>query len=210
MGRRRALLACVAALMSVAVVSGPAGAADEAPSEPLRVLLVGDSITASYWDDAAVAFRAKGYDVMVNAVGGSGLRDAWACHGRRPKTLRRWDADVVVYQSIGTYGKLPPCSPTLQGSPRFYRQWENEADAAQRILTRDGGRFLWVLNPQTNPARSVDLFNAIYLREGTEFVDAWSAFGGWTYNPSLHIADGVHLNQDGQRLLAELVVAAVG
>ena len=41
-------------------------------------------------------------------------------------------------------------------------------------------------------------------------MDAWSAFGGFTYNPGLHVADGVHLSQAGQDRLAALVVAAVG
>ncbi len=219
MGRIRTVMAgaitcmCVAALWPNAV----AGAADSAEPEPapLHVLLVGDSITMSYQDEAAAVLRARGYQVTVDALGGSGLRDLFACHGRRPKALRRLDADVVVYQSIGVYGMRPRCSATLRGTPRFFRQWENEAAMAQRILTRNGARFLWILNPQTEPPWAVDRFNAIYQTtagadDDTELIDAWSPFGGATYNPALHDPDGIHLNQAGQSLLARLVVDAVG
>jgi lysophospholipase L1-like esterase len=204
---------CVGAMWPNAV-AGAAGPT-EPEAAPLHVLLVGDSITGSYQDEAAAALRARGYEVTVDAIGGSGLRDLFACHGRRPKALRRLDADVVVYQSIGVYGMRPRCSATPRGTPRFYAQWENEAEAAQRILTRNGARFLWILNPQTEPPWAVDRFNAIYQTtagadDGTELIDAWSAFGGATYNPAFHLPDGIHLNQAGQSLLAQLVVDAVG
>jgi hypothetical protein len=41
------------------------------------------------------------------------------------------------------------------------------------------------------------------------FVDAWTGFGV-AYNPGLHEADGLHLNQAGQHRMAALINQAVG
>jgi lysophospholipase L1-like esterase len=73
-----------------------------------------------------------------------------------------------------------------------------------------------MLMPQTNLPSGPSVMptlNDLYREVGgrkTGFVDAWSAFGGSTYNAALHVADGLHLNAAGRQKLADLVVAAVG
>jgi hypothetical protein len=73
-----------------------------------------------------------------------------------------------------------------------------------------------MLMPQANLASGptvMPTLNRIYREVGgrkTGFVDAWTAFGGSTYDASLHAADGLHLNLAGQQRLAEVVTAAVG
>jgi lysophospholipase L1-like esterase len=111
-------------------------------------------------------------------------------------------------------GGMPKCKPeVVKGSRAFFSKWKSAARVNQRLLTRDGARFLWVLNPQTSPSLITADINAIYrsVAPGTAgFVDAWTSFGGSRYNPDLHVWDGVHLNQAGQQRLADQVVAAIG
>jgi lysophospholipase L1-like esterase len=61
----------------------------------------------------------------------------------------------------------------------------------------------------------VPQINAIYVRVAAtnpaqaSTIDAWTAFGGSTFDQSLH-SDVEHLSPTGAQLLANLVVAAVG
>ena len=217
MGRMRATLTGLVALGAIVVFAVPAGAAVDREkvrrAGPLRVLLVGDSITASYQDEAALALRAKGYEVLAFSKGSTGLLDATWCKGQYALMLESFDADVVVYENVGNYAG-PHCSPTTEReSGGFYRQWRRSALRSERVLSRNGARFLWMLNPacaHDGYTEVVPRLNQIYGSLGTETVDAWDAFGSWTYNPRLHDDQGLHLNQAGQQLMAATVVTAVG
>ena len=205
-------------LAVVAVCALPAGAATRTPG-PRRVLLVGDSITVSYQDEAAAMLRAKGYQVRLAGFPGRSLLDVNMC---KASEAHYWsssfDPDVVVYQAIGTYGLLtgggiPPCLPSVTpGSVPFFRKWKSAANLNQRAFTARA-RFLWILNPQTAPAKNTAALNTIYrdVAQGKAgLIDGWTAFGGATFDPQWRIWDGVHLNQAGQTRLANLVVAAIG
>ena len=223
--KRLVLITLTLALVTVSGLS-VAGATTQKARRPgpLRVLLVGDSITGNYGPVAAPLLRLKGYQVTIASIGGSGFLDADKCHGRYAKLLLKTvDPDVVVYQNKGNYNLLtkfgvPPCRPLLDyGSPPFYTRWERSARMSQKILTKHGARFIWILNPSValniDPGRQiVPHLNRIYstLAPSGGFVDAWTAFGGATYDPALHQPDGLHLNSAGSDLMANLVVAAVG
>jgi lysophospholipase L1-like esterase len=216
-GVRVAAVALLSTLIATASAV-PAGAADRVKVRrpgPLRVLLVGDSFTARYQDAAAEALRSKGYQVFPGGVEGTGLLDANQCRGRYAYALLTLvDPDVVVFTSVGNYIILPHCSPTVAyASKQFFRKWKTAARITQRALTRKAARFLWVLAPAGRANTMVPRLNEIYRKiagKRAGVIDAWTAFGGATYQPALHEADGNHLNAAGSQRLAALVVAAVG
>jgi hypothetical protein len=214
--RRAALAAAAAGLMAVGTFVTPAGAVKEVEREPgpLRVLLAGDSITVNYQRIAAAALRAKGYEVTLDGRPGTGLRDAWACRGQRAEMLQPVNADVVIFQSSANYGVMyPTCLNTPYASPAFFRQWANEARRTQRLLSKNGARFHWLSSPNVESGikrLTIPMVNNIY-NDTAKFptIDAWTAFGGATFDPDLH-SDAAHLNGDGAQLMADLVVEAVG
>ena len=178
-------------------------------------MLVGDSLTASYQDEVAALLHAKGYQVWTAGRPGRSLLDANMCGAAIVTWLRAvHDPDVVVLEGIANYRLLesagvPPCLPlVVPNSADFYREWKRAAKANTRAAARK--RSVWVLTPQTRIDAGLAQINGIYRGLRTRTVDAWSSFGGSVYNPALHVADGVHLNQAGQDRLAALVVAAVG
>jgi lysophospholipase L1-like esterase len=207
-------IAAVAALMAIGTTAAPvgAGAADRPPG-PLRVLLVGDSITVNYQDEAAAMLRAKGYAVTTRGLGGWGMRDRSSCKGQYARDLETLRPDVVVFQSSGNYGMYPRCNRTQFATPTWFNQWRTEATRTQRILTRKGARFHWLLTPMVSASMKqvvVPMTNAMYENLAEEpVIDAWSEFGGWSFNSELH-SDEIHLNQAGADRVADLVVETVG
>jgi lysophospholipase L1-like esterase len=206
----------------VAGPGSPAGAAKRPPG-PLRVLLVGDSLTGNYGPVAAQRLRAKGYEATVVSVRGGGLLDADKCKGKYARKLvKAHRPDVVVYQSKGNYNLLGhvgvrPCRPQVAyGTADFYSRWQKAAAKNETALTKKGARFYWILNPSTDPRFDPSGFiipelNRIYRKLRPFWViDAWTPFGGATYDPDLHQADGLHLNAAGSALMADLVVARIG
>ncbi len=234
MGRRKlhslrvmsaALAACVVCAL-FAVPATPAGAVDRVKVRkpgPLRVLLLGDSITVGYQGEAAAKLAAKGYQVTVAGVRGSSILDVNECRAKAAKILlKAVDPDVVVFENTGNYGLLtylgiPPCKPVLtKGSAKFFAKWEKAAKVNQAALVKKGARFLWLLNPTVSavhdPQRTlIPTINGIYRRIAPPggLIDAWTAFGGSTYNASLH-TDGLHLSAAGITKMSDLVVVAVG
>jgi lysophospholipase L1-like esterase len=209
---KRAGFAGLVLVATIALAASPAGAKARTPG-PLRIILVGDSITVSYQDEAAAALRAKGYEVTSAGIAKTGLLDASFCRGQFARAMLNLEPDVVIYENIGNYAASPPCKLVTYPSESFYKQWAASARRSQRILTRKGARFFWVLNPASaNPgyAPIIPRINAIYAGLRASTLDAWSAFGGTQYNASLHDSDGVHLNQAGQDRMAALITQAVG
>jgi hypothetical protein len=222
-GKRAGAIAVLTALVLVVALASPAHAVNRdkvrRPGPP-RVLLLGDSITESYQDEAATLLTRRGYQVIKAGRGGTGLLDADHCNGQWQRFLTSLaDPDIVVVEYVGNYLFYPPCTklPVLKRTaPKFLRHWTKSARLTQRLLMKRGARFLWVLNPAVDyPPRTAQmpLLNDAYRRVGgtkTGYVDAWTAFGGAVYNASLHAPDGIHLSQAGQNRLAALVANAIG
>lgn len=154
---------------------------------PVRVLLVGDSITVNYQRAAASLLSLKGYQVTQAGFPGSGLLDSDICNGRHAQNLLQYaDPDVVVFEYNGNYaiaGGAAACPPGVAvGSRDWYRQWKAAARLNQKILTSKGADFLWVLNPtvKSEPKRSmIPKINAIYRElagKRARLVDAWGGF----------------------------------
>jgi hypothetical protein len=214
-------IVAVAVIVAVALAVSPAGAAtrDSVRSPgPRRVLLVGDSITVSYQGLAAARLEAKGYVVIKAGVGLTGLLDAGRCRGEYASALAAaHDPDIIVYEHVTNYQSWPACKGAgAYLSTKYWKRLQGAARLTQKPFLKRKARFLWMLMPQTNMSSGPSVMptlNTLYRRVGgkkTGFVDAWTAFGGATYNASLHIADGLHLNAAGQQKLADVVVASVG
>jgi lysophospholipase L1-like esterase len=219
---RRVVVGALASVLGIMAFAPSAAAATRTKVRkpgPPRVLLLGDSITAGYQDRAATALAALGYRVTKAGVGGRSLLDANMCRaGQAYIWADTVDPDIVVVQALGNYaqlvgGGMPACTPAVvPGTKPFFRRWRTAARLNQKVFTKRKARVLWILGPVTSPPKLVPPLNDIYRRvAGTkaEIVDAWSNFGGSTYNASLHIWDGVHLNETGSQRLANLVVTAI-
>jgi lysophospholipase L1-like esterase len=209
---RRALTAItLATVIAVAFGVAPAHAAKARPPGPVRVLLMGDSLTVSYQDEAALALRAKGYQVTGAGLGGTGLLDADHCRAARAKVLAKGRPDVVVIEYVGNYlanGHLPCAGPVYAPrSAEFYKAWKVEARRAARVFAVKGARVVWVEAPlaiRLGYNLTIPAVNAIYRSLGPTLNAAWP------YSDATHVADGLHLSQAGQDRLAAQVVAVVG
>ena len=101
-GMRRAVLAAVLALAFTGYAAAQSGEAGQAPREPLRVLFVGNSLTATNNLPAIVAALGRAAKLVpiehaTVAPGGVNLEDHWNFTGARDALLARpWD--VVVLQ----------------------------------------------------------------------------------------------------------------
>lgn len=213
---KRAVAAGLIALGVVvsAPVAGAASRADTRTPGPERVLLVGDSITINYQDVAAAELGARGYQVIRAGIAGASLLDADICNGAYAKDLLKMvDPDVVVFENNGNYANrrgVPVCRPTEYGTDVWLRRWRNAAALNQRVLKRRGARFIWVEAPSVKmqpKAAVVPKLNSIYENLG-DTADAWTEFGGETFDPSLRY-DGQHLNESGAELMTNVVVDAV-
>jgi lysophospholipase L1-like esterase len=216
------VVAC--SVFTLALSPPPVDAAARRKPGPLRVLLIGDSITGNYGPSAALRLRLKGYQVTIASTAGSGLLDENHCRAGYARAQRKLaKPDIVVMQSAGNYKVLErfgvaSCPPDVKyGTPEFYARWEKAARKNQKVLSRRGTRFLWILNPVVAPnidpgRKIIPRLNEIYRRLAPPngVADAYTAFGGATYDPSLRQPDGLHLNAAGASLMADVVVRAIG
>lgn len=211
---RRALAGLLVVCAVLGGLATSAGAVVRKPhSGPIRVLLIGDSLTVSYQQRAAELLGA-GYAVTGAGVGSSGLLDADVCKGRRAQALvAQSDPDVVVVEYTGNYAvRLPVCWPAMQPK-QFLAKWKQSANQTRNQSRRKGARVLFMLVPSSTRAgyeASVPQLNTVYRGiTGVTLVDAWTAFGGATYDSSLHTSDGLHLSPAGVERMAQTVVAKV-
>jgi lysophospholipase L1-like esterase len=188
---------------------------------PTRVVLMGDSLLAFSTTSVEVALGPQ-YETTNAGIGGTSLLDSNVCDGSRGRSLvERYDPDVVVVEYTGNYAQSPvtgvrPCRPVVKyGSRAFYAEWKASARRNQRELRARRARVIWVAVPKTTDppyAKVVPGLNRI-AREvaGSErnVADGWKRFGGSTYNPELHLADGLHLNAYGNDVLAAVIASAV-
>lgn len=227
--KRLAGVALVLVFVASGLVGGsPAGAVNRGNIRrpgPIRVLLIGDSLTAFY-QDRVQPLLGPGYQVLTGGVPGSSLLDADLCGGSRSQTLvNLYDPDIVVAEYVGNFGLLAaiggtPICPGVagNGTTKWFNQWSASARKNQKILKSRGARMIWTLVPSStthnwagNYATAAPRLNAIYRKtapKGT-FVDLWTAFGGATFNSAMHDPDGLHLSEAGYDQFAAMVAVAV-
>jgi hypothetical protein len=218
-GALRAVVAGAVVAALVVLVADPVGAVDRAKVRkpgPRRVLLMGDSITYNYEFAAEQLLAAKGYQVIKMGIASTSLLDEGICNGLFARQLMFYvDPDVVVMEYNGNYkarAGVAACRPEKPyGSDAWLRRWTTAAKVNRRQLIRRGARFLFIEAPSVkfSPKREVvPQINARYRGVGAT-IDAWTAFGGATFDQSLRY-DDQHLNAAGAQRMANLVAAAVG
>ncbi len=197
---RLARAALVAVLASLAVGIGTAGAQTD-PASVARppVLVTGDSLSHQAADDIARSLGALGYhDVRFEVWGGTTI--SWSTD-----RVLEHPAPIVVFAS-GTFDAAWGWTPTH----------EEHARRAVEVLEQRGCA-IWVLpaaarypdgvrrpHPESRDGvagirRAVD-GSGVHLAEWDLVADAL---------PEIHVADGVHVSDDGQVLYGDLVAGSV-
>ena len=185
--------------------TGAAVAEDESPEvEPVLVVFLGDSLTAGFGleeEQAHPALVAKdlrtgGLAVRVVNAGVSG--DTSAGGLSRLDWLLRQQPDILVV-SLGA-------NDGLRGLPL-----ENSQDNLRQIVTRAREAGVQVLltgmKMPPNYGEYADDFEAMFPRVASELGVPLVPFllAGVAGRPELNLADGIHPNVAGQRLLADTV-----
>ena len=204
--------ACVLAAALLVLIGGACGGGTEtqAPErQPLRVLFVGNSLTAANDLPAAVAAIAdeagrRPLEVQMVAPGGVSLQEHWTSTGAREALASgRWDA-VVLQQGPSS---LPESRAHLR---RWARRWAEEirdhgARAALLTVWPEAARLSALPAVSESYADAAAAARAELLPAG----DAWAA--AWRRDPELELygSDGFHPSELGTRLVALVVYAGL-
>ena len=197
---------------------------------PARVLLVGDSLTASAGPAVAGLLGAarRAPVVKVAAFGGTGLASGfdWPAEGARLGASFR--PDVTVLEFVGNYFAPYATDATgrtiAPGSEAFFRLWEARARSLTSALRSAGSEVYWVVPPPMGDSlepvasRLAGVYRTIASdTPGVDLVDERSSFSGpgsryvarqWVGGVyrAVRTADGVHLTAAGDRLWATVLV----
>ena len=189
--------------------AGFAGLARPAEARTIRVVAFGDSLSAGYQLGAADAFpavleaalKAKGHDVAVENAGVSG-DTATAGLDRLDWSIP--DGTDIVIVELGANDALRGLDPKI-----------TEA-ALDEILSRLKARGITVLlagmyAPRNNGEAYSKAFDAIYPRLQQKYGVALYPFflEGIRGDAALNLADGMHPNPRGVRVIVERILPAV-
>jgi acyl-CoA thioesterase I len=180
-----------------------------ARAEPLRIVALGDSLTAGYGLAASEAFtgrleaalRARGHDVMIVNAGVSGdtASDGFA----RLDWSVGDDADAVIVE-LGANDALRGVDPAIT------------RDALVKLLTRLEERDLPVLlagmrAPPNLGADYGEAFNPIYSELATEHGAILYPFflDGVASRQDLNQPDGIHPNAEGVTVIVDGILPSV-
>ncbi len=194
----------VALLAALTLGVGAAGAAAEPSSEPLRVLFVGNSLTATNDLPAVVARLARSHgrklEYRTVAFGGYALEDHWA-QGDARAALANGNWDVVVMQ------QGPSALPQSQTNLRAWAiRW---ADEAARFGTRSALLTVWpesyrrgaLVDVIASYRRAAEASGATLLPAG----DAWRLAWRCQSRLPLYGLDGFHPSALGTQAAALVV-----
>ena len=172
---------------------------DRPPPGAPRAVFLGDSYTDGYGGTTSpgYAYRAgwaKGWDVRIDALGGTGFLNR---AGKRtfaeriPEVLRQHPDVVVVAGGINDYGSFPNDQIAVAAQDIFRR------------LARSGAQVI-ALSPWTTPRLRGPGYADLVLRVGAaarkmhvRYIDT----SDWL-TPSLMSPDGIHPNERGYRTIA--------
>jgi uncharacterized protein len=225
---------CVFALASTSpafaqITASPPGA------NPLKVLLVGDSLMVGAKDEIAKSFTAHNATVHFVGKEGTGLltnQMGWLDLIRWE--VRTWGPDIVVIESCCNYAtglkyfyRMADGSHIWPDTSKMFQAWEVAARTAVRIASKKGARVYWVLTPPASTdiydgliARRVEKFNEIYTRLGVPLIDwgaALTADGSYTSflkdskgnRVRVRTYDGLHITPAGDTRVARLTTQAI-
>ncbi len=198
-----AVLRTVLAVLAALALAAPAGGG-QAP--PLRVLFVGNSLTAANdlpaYVGALAAARGRALDAKTIAPGGYSLEDHWNA-GIAPAELAQGGWDVIVMQQGPS---------ALRESEANLKVWATRfADAARAAGTTPALLTVWPESYRYGELgavmgsyrRSAKVARAVLLPAGDAWHAAWSCRGSLPlYGP-----DGFHPSRLGTYLAAVVVWA---
>lgn len=204
-----------------------------AEAEPLRVLLVGDSIMnqAGVYLEGALEERS-GVEVEVRNEGrnGTGLLtpSIYDWLGEVPAIIDEYRPDVIAVLFVGNYTdtdlwRTDGGAEVMGYTDLFFREWEEEARALQGILASTGADVYWVNPPPMladEGTRRVTYFRQIHRGivedwPGTVLIDGTDVLtnddGSYAFElpgedgtlEQVRSIDSVHLTPLGSELLAE-------
>jgi hypothetical protein len=183
-------LVCVLGLaaLSACDTTEPIRRASGLPTEPPRVLLVGDSILFQPTPTIIDLLDGLGVRTHGAAVSGSGLLTGeidW--QARAEQLIDEIRPDVVLVLFVGNYppnhpddagyerdGKLPvdPTGRAIEAdTPEFFTAWQDAADALTSTLASRGARVYWVEPPpmlEWDPLHRADVLYAGYRQLGAD------------------------------------------
>ena len=225
-----AALVLVVALPAAAMVAGIGRLSAGMGPRPARVLLMGDSLTASAGPAVAglLAAARRAPLVKVAALGGTGLASGFDWPVEAARVGASFRPDVTVVEFVGNYFAPFPTDAAgrtiAPGSEAFFRLWEARARSLTTALRSAGSEVYWVVPPpmvgSLDPvaSRLAVVYRAIASdTSGVDLVDERSSFSGsgsryvarqWVGGEyrTVRTADGVHLTAAGDRLWATVLV----
>jgi hypothetical protein len=204
-------------------------------SNPLRVVVVGDSLAQGIGTFAERVFRPSLVNVFREGQISTGLsrEDYFNWPGRMRVIVHQARPDLTIVM-LGENDGQSLVDPdgnlvAMIGTNEFPSAYEERAREFAKIATSEGGHVIWVGLPQPRDTRRWDFIgrqNAAFAQVAAElpnvsYFDTWSAFaaldGGYTayYHDGRHVTlvradDGVHFNADGYTILMRLVAGFAG
>lgn len=205
MGMKRFKVLNMLQFVSIAICLGVFSSAQ---ADSLRLVFLGDSLTAGYGLDESEAYpallaeklKAEGHSVEVVNAGISG--DTSAGGARRVQWLTRQQIDIFVL-ALGA-------NDALRGlDPDSTRENLRSIVTAVRDAHPDAAILLAGMLAPPNMGRDYrEQFDRIYpeLAEEMNVLLLPFLLDGVAGERRLNLADGIHPNRDGQRKVAELVL----
>jgi hypothetical protein len=204
-------------------------------SNPLRVIVVGDSLAQGIGTSAERVFRPNLVNVFREGRISTGLsrEDYFDWPGQMAEIVRRARPDLTIVmigendaQSLVDRHGNTIAQVGQMGFPAAYGQRVHDF---AKIASSEGGHVIWVGLPQPRDARRWDFIgrqNQAFAEAAAElpnvaYFDTWNTFtapnGGYTayYRQGSHVTlvradDGVHFNADGYTILMQQIAAFAG
>jgi len=208
---------------------------DGSSTNPLRVVVVGDSLAQGIGTFAERVFRPNLVNVFREGQISTGLSREdyfdWPARMRYIVHRARPDLTIVMLGENDGQSLVDPNGNTVAqiGTSDFPSAYTDRAREFATIASSEGGHVIWVGLPQPRDTRRWDFItrqNAAFAQVAAElpnvsYFDTWSTFaapnGGYTayYREGKHVTlvradDGVHFNADGYTILMRLIAGFAG
>jgi hypothetical protein len=204
-------------------------------SNPLRVVVVGDSLAQGIGTSAERVFRPNVVDVFREGRISTGLSRPdyfdWPEQMREIVHRARPDLTIVMLGENDGQSLRDPHGNTIAqvGTTDFPPAYAQRVHDFAKIASSEGGHVIWVGLPQVRDTRRWDFIGrqnqafaeAAAVLPNVAYFDTWNTFaapnGGYTayYRNGSHLTlvradDGVHFNADGYTILMQQIAAFAG
>jgi uncharacterized protein len=201
-------------------------------SNPLRVVVVGDSLAQGVGTSAERVFRPNLAQVFREGRISTGLSREdfynWTAQMRYIVNRARPDLTIVMLGENDAQSIVDPSGHLVAqiGTADFPPAYLQRVHQFAKIATSAGGHVIWAGLPQPRDTRRWDFIgrqNAIFAEVADQlpnvaYFDTWSTFqapnGGYTayYRDGSHVTlvradDGVHFNADGYTIMMRLIAS---